>query len=270
MRIQSVGQAVFAVIMIALGIQGLFKGDFTAVWQPIPKTVPARDELVYICAIVSLGSGIGLLWRRFANWAARLLLASFLLWSLFFRLPRLFLAPKVEESWWSCGETAVMLAAAWVLYVWFATDREADRLPFATGDRGLRIARIIYGLAMIPFGLAHFTYLERTSVLVPAWLPWHTAWAFVTGCAFLAAGLAVLFNVYARLAVALSAAQMGLFALLVWGPIMLAPGKRSGFQWSETVVSCALTAAAWVVADSYRDTPWLSVKTRNTQAVPVE
>ena len=75
MRIQSVGHAVFAVIMIALGVQGLFKGDFTAVWAPIPKGVFARDELVYICAMVSLLSGIGLLLRRFATYAARVLLA---------------------------------------------------------------------------------------------------------------------------------------------------------------------------------------------------
>jgi len=260
LRIQSVGHAVFAVIMIALGVQGLFKGDFTAVWQPIPKGVFARDELVYICAMVSLLSGIGLLLRRAATYAARVLLASFLLWSLFFRLPNLVLAPKVESSWWSCGEAAVMMAAAWVLYVWFAGEWDTFRLPFAIGESGLRIARVLFALAMIPFGLAHFTYLRQTAGIVPNWLPWHTGWAFITGCAFLATSVAVLTGVYARLAVALSAVQMGLFALLVWGPIMLAPGPKSPLQWNETIVSCALTAGAWVVADSYRDTPWLGVK----------
>lgn len=256
MRIASVGHAVFAAIFVALGIQGLMKGDFTAVWAPVPKGALLREGLAYFCAFISLACGIGLLWRRSAAPAARVLVAVLLLWMLRWRVPPILRAPTGILPWDNCAETAVIVAAAWVLYAWFASAWDRHRLGFATGDRGVRIARALYGLALIPFGLAHFAYVKETASLVPGWLPLHVAWVYLTGAAFIAASVAVLTGAVARLAAALSALQIGMFTLLVWVPIVAA-GSKDAFQWSEFAISSALTAAAWVVTDSYRGRPWM-------------
>jgi hypothetical protein len=120
---------------------------------------------------------------------------------------------------------------------------------------------VLYGLAMIAFGLSHIFYLQLTAPLIPAWLLWPVFWAYFTATTYLAAGAAVLSGVFARLAATLAAVQMGSFLLLVWLPIVLA-GKMNDFNWGEIVVNFALVAGGWVVAESYCSMPWLAVGKR--------
>ncbi|MBV8144922.1 MAG: DoxX family protein [Gammaproteobacteria bacterium] len=256
-----VAPAVFAATLVALGILGLIQRDFGPLWQPVPKGVPARELLIYLCALISLGCGIGLLLPRAAAAAARILLVYLLLWLFFFRVPIVLHAPAVEGTWEGCAETVVVVAAVWVLYARCAADWDRWHLAFASGASGMRIARVLYGLALIPLGLAHLVYVRETAALVPHWLPAHAAWAYLTGCAYVAAGLALVTGIQARLASVLAALQMAVFTLLVWVPIVAA-GSRDPSQWSETLDSWLLTASAWVVADSWRGIQRLRISLR--------
>ena len=255
MRIAGVGRAIFAVTLIALGLYGLITGHFGAIWEPVPKTLPGRDVLVYLCSLVALAGGAGLFWRRAA--LPGVLLVWLLGWMLLVTGRFVWLAPLKIGSWENGAETAVLVAAAWTLYAERASGE--GRLGFAGGERGLGIARTIFGLALVVFGLAHFAYLELTAPLVPGWLPWHVGWAYFTGGAYIAAGVAVLAGVLPRLAASLAAVQIGLFTLLVWAP-KLAAGSKDPSDWSEAAISWALTAGALVVAESYRDKAWFAVK----------
>ena len=262
MRVASSGHLVFSITMIVLGIVGILYGDFVPVWNPVPATISGHGVFVYLGPLISLVTGIGLLVPRGAAIAARLLLATLLLWLLLFRLPN-FLLTSPFAACWSVFPLAVMLAATWVLYVWFAADWDRQHLGFVSGNNGLRIAQVLYGFSLIFFGSAHFIDLKDTLSLIPNWLPGHPFWAYFTGGAFIAAGVAVLAGRCARLAAFLSALQIGLFLLLVWVPIVAA-GSKIPFQWSETILNAALLAAAWMIADSYQHTPWLVANSRQS------
>jgi len=252
--------AVFALILIGWGLLGLVKGDFAAGWQPVPESMPARGVLVYLTALVCIACGAGLLFKPVATLAAGVLFFWLLAWLLLLRLPWMVVAFSVDH-WWSASSTTVMTATAWILYISLADDRDRQYLGFILGETSLRIARMLFGLGLIPIGLAHFIYLEATSPLVPAWLLWPDFWSYFTGAAFVAAGLATITGVLARLAAVLVTVQIGLLTLVVWVPKVI-DGRLSAFQWGEVVVSVVLTSCAWVVADSYRDTSWLPVSSK--------
>lgn len=249
MGIRRVSHVVFALVLIGWGILGLVKGGFAPGWEPVPASMPARSALAYLCSIICIATGAGLFWRRTAMWAARILFIYLALWLLLLRLPWMVIAFGVG-IWWSASSTAVMTASAWVLYSSLGDDRRGG---FLTGPAGVRTARILYGLGLIPFGLAHFLYLNATAPLVPKWMLWPNFWAYLTGAAFIAAGLAIVTGVCARLATALVTLQFLMLTLLVWGLMIVSGRQLTPFQWGELFVSIILTACAWVVADSYRD-----------------
>ena len=236
----------FALGLIGLGVLSLVYGDFALQWQPVPAWVPGRTFLAYVSGVVLIATGAGLLSRRTSTLATGVLLVYTVLWLLLLKLPSVVMAPLAEYNWLGFGEIAVIVAAALVL---FAKDRpqpNSSTLQFATGDNGARIARYVFGLALIPIGLSHFVYLPQTTDFVPAWLPFRREWAYLTGAGHIAAGLAVLFGIVPRLAAMLEAAMIGIFTVLVWIPLVAK--TPSQLNWTGFLISWTIAAAAWVVA----------------------
>ena len=225
-------------------------GDFVEVGQTVAAWVPGRTGLAYTSGIVMLLGGVGLLRAGTRAVSVRILL-PFLIVGFLSQAPTLVMTPLVEVTWESAGEVALLVSGMWVLFATQSGLGEGSRFAFATGERGLRIARVIFGVALLPIGLSHFAYLEHTVSLVPAWLPFRTGWACLTGAAHIAAGLGVLFSVVPRIAAALEAAMLAVFTLLVWAPRIVATPTGGRDLWTEFVVSWAITGAAWLVADSF-------------------
>ena len=253
---------VFALVLIGLGVLGLIKGDFAPGWSPVPESMPARQALAYLCDFVYLACGAGLLWRRTAALAARVLFGYLLLWLLLLRVPWMVVSFQIG-TWWPASSTAVLVGSAWVLYSSLADEWDKRRFGFIIGDKGVRIARMLFGLGLIPLGIAHFLYLDATAPLVPGWLLFPVFWAYFTGVAFVAAGVGMITGIFARLAAALITLQIGMLTLFVWLPRVVT-GNLTPFQWNEFFVSILLTSAAWVMADSYRGMPWFGGRSKRS------
>src|SRR5712664_6960 len=235
-----------ALTLFALGMIGL--GILALVWQPVAPWIPGRTVLAYGSGLIMLLGGVGLLLRATAAWSARILFPYLIVW-LLLKLPALLVAPQMEAVWLGFGELAVLLAGGWVLFAKLAGLREGSPLSFATGENGIRIARILFAVSLIPIGLSHIVYVKQTADLVPAWLPYRIGWAYVTGAGQIACGLGVLFSIFPRVAARAEAGMISLFTLLVWGPaILAAPTTR--LPWTAFFISWAIASAAWVVAQN--------------------
>lgn len=244
MRQVPLSRVAFAIVMIAVGLWGFAVSSFVAIWAPGIQPAGLRAPMAFACSLVSTAAGGGLLWRGSARLASRVLLGLLLIWLIWCKGPPLIHAPTELASWESLGETLVMVAAAWALAAGLDGNAPNDRTSGPLAQFG---PRILYGLALIAFGAAHFGYPALTASLVPMWLPQHLAWVYLTGAAFVAAGLALVVGRLVRPAAVLSALQMLLFGVLVWLP-RIAAGAHDADTLNEAGISFALAASGWVIA----------------------
>jgi uncharacterized membrane protein len=239
--------------MIGLAALALIYGDFALVWQPVARWVPGRTGLAYGAGIIMLLGGIGLLFRTTAALSIRILFPYLVIWVLL-KVPALVVAPQIEGVWLGIGELAVLLAGGWVLFVTLAGLKTDSIFAFAAGENGIRIARVLFAVSLIPIGLSHLVYTKATAELVPAWLPYRTGWAYLTGLGQIACGIGVLFSIYPRVAAMTEAGMLSLFTLLVWVPaILAAPTTR--LPWTAFFISWAIASAAWLVAGDITTRP---------------
>jgi uncharacterized membrane protein len=209
----------------------------------IPKIVPWRDVPAYGVGVLVLLGGLGLLVPRIAAPSA-LLLAALLLIRFLFQMRFVIADPLMEGHYENIGETVAQFAGAWTIFA----------MPGATrGFGGVRTGQILFGLALLPFGLSHFFYMNLTAPLIPSWIPFHVPLGYITGVCHFAAGLGILFNVVPRLAAALEAIMVSLFTLIIWVPAIVAAPLNRG-NWSEIFASAAITGAAFLVAGSFQKT----------------
>jgi hypothetical protein len=242
------GRVLFAAAMIALGVTGLVNRDFALVWQHVPAHVPGRTFLACICAAIELGLGIGLLRQRTLAWTCRLLFPYLVLWLLLLEIPNVIHSPLDAGAWGSVGEIAIITAGAWCLFAMHA------------GKPGIPASRwlLIVALPMIGIEVIVDAVQAGDKVMQP-WLqalPDPMAWACFTGVCSIAAALALLFGIWPRLAAMLEALMLGLIAIAYWAPA-LHTGRTAT---TAFIISFLIAAGVWVVADTYRDTPWFGTQ----------
>ena len=231
---------------MALGMASLAFGDFDP-GQPVPENFPARTALAYAAGAFMVVAAAAVEWRRAAALGAAALTVYYALFVIILMNGRLLLRDyAVFVTYENIAMQLAIAAGGLIIYAAYA------RIDAALAARLTRVGRLVFGVCALVFGGAHFVYMNNTATLVPKWLPpTQEFWGYATGVGFVAAGVAILTGVQARLAAILMTAMLASFALLVHAPMLLADHSIH-WNWSECAVNLAVMGAAWVVADSLR------------------
>ncbi|HEY5337362.1 MAG TPA: hypothetical protein VIJ85_04095 [Rhizomicrobium sp.] len=240
------GWRVYGLGVIAMGLVCLVFGDFDSS-QPVPKAFPDRTTLAYIVAVFLMVAGAAVEWRRTTAWASAALAAYYTLIVTVVMNGHMMLKYPTEYGAYSGGSEPLAIAMGALIIFASCADIDAARAARLT-----RIAQIVFGVCAILFGGAHFFYMSLTAPLVPKWLPPNQLfWGYATGIFHIAAGVAIISGVRARLATILLTVMYVGFTLLVHLPLAFGH-PTDHFIWSENAENLALIGVAWVVADSLR------------------
>ncbi len=260
MRIVGPGHGLLAIAAAGLAILSVAYRDFAPIWHPLPAWIPGRETWVYACALLVLAASAGLWFSRTALPSAVAIGVYLAAWVLA-RAGPILVKPLGVDSWYGFFEALGPLVACWILYAMLQSPPRGSSTSFLTGERAVRVAQGVFGLACVVYGLAHFAYADYTASMVPTWLPGRMEAAYITGLGHIAAGIGIMLGILPRLAATLEAIMMSLFGLLVWVPSLWAqpppewatPRQNQG---SEIVITLVLAASAWIVATSLRNRPW--------------
>lgn len=238
------GARVYGLGAVALGIPGLIFGDLAAMGLPVSPHIPGYHVLVYASAGLLILGGLAINLSATAALGGWSLAAFFALWMLGLHLPHALAKPGAWVSWEAVAENTVMALGGVLACIKISGARENRSAAIA------RIARLVFGVGLVVFGVSEFVYAKFTASLVPAWLPpSQIAWTDITGAAQIAAGLAIVSGVQARLAAILLSAMYLAFGVLVHLPRVIA-APTSHDAWGENGVNLVLAGAAWVLADT--------------------
>jgi uncharacterized membrane protein YphA (DoxX/SURF4 family) len=240
----ALGRRVYGLAAVVLAIPALILGDFAALGLAPPAGLPARDLLAYASAGVLALAGVALNAPRTARAGALALAGFFAAWTFALHLPNALAKPTVWVSWEVVAEATATALGGLLAY---ALTPGADPAPAAVLGR---LARPLFGVCLLVFGRSEYVYAQFTAAMVPDWLPPSPRfWTYATGAAQIAAGLAVLTGVQARLAAVLLTTMYLGFGVLVHLPRVIA-APTAPAAWAENGVNLMLAGAAWCLADS--------------------
>ena len=249
-KIITKGQLFFGIAIVAFGVENLINVRLGLAVRGVPW-FPGSAFWTYLTGSALLAAGLSIVTNVRARMTAILLGILFLLYVLFLEVSLVVARPMSVSVRTVLFETLALGAAALTL---------AGTLPAGSDFRrwgGIRDALIglgpcLFGVSSAVFGIDHFLVLDVIASLVPAWLPGHMFWAYLTGTAFIAAGISIIARWMDQWAAALLGTMFLLWFLILHSPRVVMAFRshdpNAPDEWSSAFIALGMCGGSWICA----------------------
>jgi hypothetical protein len=245
------GRFLFGIAIAAFGVEGVICARLGLTVRGVPW-FPANPFLAYLTGIALLLAGLCIVANVRARVAAILLGILFLLYVLLAELP-LVAASPMDLGARTIFFEALALAASALTLAGTLPAAGSGSLPWnRVVDKLIASGPYLFAASSVVFGIDHFLILDFIASLVPAWLPGHLFWAYLTGAAFVAAGISIAIKWLDQWAAFLLGTMFALWVLILHSPrVVIAfrshdPNAQN--EWSSAFIALAMCGGCWICA----------------------
>jgi uncharacterized membrane protein len=247
------GIYVYGLSSATVGVMDFIWGDFDPAHQPIQAFgdhIPGREILAYITAVWMIAGGAAILWRRSARAGGAALAIIYFVFAIFW-LPRFYTAPHYLGFripvfiGVSAGFGIELISCVGGSLIYASLSTHSSSWP-----RMILIARWIFGLCAINFGVNHLDAVADNLFYVPQWMPLgQEFWVLLTGICFVLAGLAVLSRIHDVLAARLLALMFLAFNVFSLPQFIFADPKGHA-AWGGNAINLAFAGSSLIFAEA--------------------
>jgi uncharacterized membrane protein YphA (DoxX/SURF4 family) len=242
------GRVLFGIAIAASGVEGLVCARLGLTVRGVPW-FPANQFLAYLIAIALMMGGICIAVNIGTRWVATAMGVLFLLVALFPELPRVIASPMDLSVRSVFFEALAISASAFIL---MGEPGSGARPWDWITDKLIVSAPYLFAASLLVFGIDHFLILDFIASLVPAWLPWHLFWAYLTGAAFVATGISIAVRWMDGWGAFLLGIMFAIWVLILHSPRVVIsvrshdPNVQN--EWSSAFIALAMCGGCWICA----------------------
>jgi uncharacterized membrane protein len=225
----SLARVILAAAFAGLGGAMIATGNFIGVLQLVPSWLPVRAVIADMVGALFVIGAIGMVLPRHARGGARIILAVLAVAFVALDVPLVVTDLHAGNAWTLLGETLALGSGVAIV----AMPEQA------------RLARIGFAITLPVFAALHYFFHEYVASVIPSWIPAHETMAYATGAAMLAAGLAILTGIQARLAATLTAVMFGLWFAILHVPRLV--DHAAAGEWASMCICLGMCGSAWLV-----------------------